>query len=133
MQDFAHESNDQWCPVPCARGLCNLTELMLEKGCEAAAWLGDMNWTAQQAEMSLEPGWIDLWAELQRGRVGSTYHANQGKYCALRARMDRVLATGVNVHDSYITRIGVEELKNIACYPSDHYGLNTALALAPAD
>ncbi|CAE7210352.1 ABA2 [Symbiodinium sp. KB8] len=133
MQDFAHESNDQWCPVPCARGLCNLTELMLEKGCEAAAWLGDMNWTAQQAEMSLEPGWIDLWAELQRGRVGSTYHANQGKYCALRARMDRVLATGVNVHDSYITRIGVEELKDIACYPSDHYGLFAALALAPAD
>lgn len=47
--------------------------------------------------------------------------------------MDRVLATGVNVHDSYITRIGVEELKDIACYPSDHYGLFAALALAPAD
>ena len=55
-------------------GLKELTNML--EDCDAAVWLGDMNW---QGEMDI-PGWCDLWKEISAD-PGPTFHANQGASC----------------------------------------------------
>ena len=95
---------------------------MLEKDCAAAIWLGDMNWTNKDDEMQLPAGWCDLWKELCPEHHGHTFHANQGRACAVPARLDRILAKGLK-NSGYVGRVGTGKIPGTNCFPSDHYGL----------
>lgn len=107
-----------------AAGLNELSKL-LEAGCDAAIWLGDMNWKEQ--EMNIR-GWSDLWEEVCAD-PGPTFHANQGNVCAVSARLDRILTFGVNCQDSSMTRLGTSKIPGTDVFPSDHYGLFAAVVL----
>ena len=108
-------------------GLHEMTRMMVEKDCDAAIWLGDMNWISDETErddMHLPDGWSDLWREtIPPETPGFTFHANQGSTHAMPARLDRILTRGLQISGSYVARLGTVKISGANSFPSDHYGL----------
>lgn len=92
---------------------------MLED-CDAAIWLGDMNWTGEREMDEIAVGWSDLWKEISADE-GPTFHGNQGAAYPAPTRLDRILTKGVNGEAMML--LGTSRISGTNSFPSDHYGL----------
>lgn len=92
---------------------------MLED-CDAAIWLGDMNWTGEREMDEIAVGWSDLWKEISADE-GPTFHGNQGAAYPTPTRLDRILTKGVNGEAMML--LSTSRISGTNSFPSDHYGL----------